>query len=1756
LGQINLDVRSIELTLTADTFLNDEFLEANFTLNNAPGGMSIEAFHYTDDTHLTIDLAYDGSPFVGDIEDFSIEIKGAELTGGLDLTTGNMTIMDTKINSLSIPNQAMGVGDTVTVELSVDDDGNEYYYDIIGEINGFPLTNLSRTNSTSYTAEFTVTAGGGDVLAGEDIEVTNIDVLRSWSKRFGHLEWDNVEAVESDGDGNVFVIGHVSTAADLNGDGDSDDGLEETTVLNGDPGWDDDIFMSKFNSMGVHQWSKRLGGDDFSMVWDIAVDTNGDIIITGDIGDDADLDGDLTPGNLYESPPSDFYTEAFIGKYDGNNGDQEWVKRLQVMRGVYTSYSIGITVDGSDNIFTTGYIFEEGDLDGDGNVSGPADTTFYGEMDIRICKFNGLDGTPMWSKRLGSASRDSGLDVATDGSGEVIITGKINGDGDLSGDGDTDDGGEETAGHPAGYAGDDAFISKFNADGTSHRWSKRLGSGGVDVGSEVVVDGSGDVIVTGYVWETADLNGDGDTDDEAEDHLGYGGFDAYISKFNADGTIHRWSKRLGGTGNDYGYSITVDGSNNIFARGKVFETADLNGDGDTLDEAENTGSGVYDSYLTKFSHDGTHQWSRRFGKTGGRGSLVIDGSGNMILGGSVSGEGDLNGDGTIGGDVESVGYGDWDGFITWLENDQGGLNTKIVQNADAIDSTFPTISGSTIEASNAYIDLTFNEGVYHTGGTPLEAGDLQLDFTLNGGSATAADIAGVTNTSGGALTGGESQVRVALNITGVPSGSEFVEITPTDGTSVYDFAGNPMDAGESTTKTLMDQSAPTNQDAVFGASIIIHPEANVNIASSGDATNDVWFAPIGTTSFLAGSTMTTVAGDQIIIAAPATPGAYKLYVVDQAGNRSDASAATLSVNTPPVLNDQTMKVYENSRRGTLVGNITGIDVDGDTLTYTITGGNAENRFAIHPSTGKVTVSATEGLDYESHNQYQLTITATDDGAGTRTDTATLTIDVNDVDEESTISGIFEEVELEDSDESVPDEDVGEDQTPPKVYVVVQSKVEELEHQKEYMGKMRLYFSEGTATLNGEVFRSGASISQEGNHRLRIVSPAGKETVIDFSLKALSVEDKKREGLTKEEWEALIALHPTFIQYYEEYLAAYKNDLPEGVVFLNGKREDGVRIVRKDRQTYVSIKDLLEVLSIPKADNKYLPWFPNHYDILPFMAMQPNLLALKEKEVLLTLPHQWIEGELYVDFHQIHEILGKTYSSVEDGDHLFLAIFDNKRHARMRYDLIDDKLAESFMQIEGVENGRFYADDVHIKVSFGDDVLEGKEKEEGNPLQAKINQDWFEGGRVSEEGQHNLTVYFGGEEKRRLSFTIDKTKPTITGVEDKKMYTTDRTIEFDEGRGYLNGKEVSSGITVTEQGAYHLLVVDQAGNYTQLVFGINQTNGTESFFEKYNTDIVVTAKENEELRVNGDIVQGSLQISEEGEYEILRILANGEKILSTVIIDKTPPRIYGLEDQQYYNKALTIDFDEGFALLNAQKIEAKHTLSEEGHYQLIVVDDVGNQSQIEFTVDLTNPSIVGVEDGKTYQGEVTVFFDEGVAILNGTAIQNESLIDTPGKYHLQVTDLAGNVTTVSFHLLESKDALDEALLEEIRRRNLTGIVVVANGNIVNFAKYNDVKPRIKNGRTLIPIRALAEHLQEKVSWNHETRIATFVGQKTIELKPSDEIAKVDQKRVELDVPATITDGRMIIPIRFIAEGFGYTVGWYEIGSDLKLVIVKK
>ena len=114
----------------------------------------------------------------------------------------------------------------------------------------------------------------------------------------------------------------------------------------------------------------------------------------------------------------------------------------------------------------------------------------------------------------------------------------------------------------------------------------------------------------------------------------------------------------------------------------------------------------------------------------------------------------------------------------------------------------------------------------------------------------------------------------------------------------------------------------------------------------------------------------------------------------------------------------------------------------------------------------------------------------------------------------------------------------------------------------------------------------------------------------------------------------------------------------------------------------------------------------------------------------------------------------------------------------------------------------------------------------------------------------------------------------------------------------------------------------------------------------------------------------------------------------------------------------------------------------------------------------------------------------------------------------------------------------------------GAKVTLNGELV---KFNDQYPIIDNGTTLVPIRAVSEMLHASVSWDGNNGIAHIdKGGKKIKLLTGTTTAYINGEEHELEVSAEVVNGRTLVPLRFVAEALDMNVIWHGDNRMVELV----
>ena len=431
-------------------------------------------------------------------------------------------------------------------------------------------------------------AAAWDTTAGSDTNYGSIT--------FGGTSSDRGYDVAVDGSGNVYTTGNFAGTVNF-GAGD--------VTSNGSL----DVFVTKHNSAGAHQWTTTFGGASGDRGRSVAVDGSGNVYTTGYFEGTVNFGA----GNVTSAGNND----VFVTKLN-SSGAHQWTTTYG-HNGATNDIGYEVTVDGSGNVYVTGIFAGTVDF-------GAGDVTSAGNGDVFVTKLNS-SGAHQWTTTIGGASTDSGYGVAVDGSGNVYVTGIFAGTVDFG------------AGNVTSAGGFDVFVTKLNSSG-AHQWTTTFGGTSDDNGYGVAVDGSGNVYVTGNFRNTVNFG--------AGNVTSAGNYDGFVTKLNAAGA-HQWTTTFGsGVSGDGGRSVAVDGSGNVYTTGYFEGTVDF-GAGDV------TSNGNRDVFVTKLNSSGAHQWTNTLGGTAsevGEG-VAVDGSGNVHVTGNFENTVDFGA-----GDVTSAGSGD------------------------------------------------------------------------------------------------------------------------------------------------------------------------------------------------------------------------------------------------------------------------------------------------------------------------------------------------------------------------------------------------------------------------------------------------------------------------------------------------------------------------------------------------------------------------------------------------------------------------------------------------------------------------------------------------------------------------------------------------------------------------------------------------------------------------------------------------------------------------------------------------------------------------------------------------------------------------------------------------------------------------------------------------------------------------------------------------------------------------------------------
>jgi FG-GAP-like repeat/Beta-propeller repeat len=480
--------------------------------------------------------------------------------------------------------------------------------------------NVYTTGTFNGTVDFDPSLTGVTNLVSTgyaDIFISKLDSSGNfvWAKSIGGASSDSVSGIAIDGSGNVYTTGTFQGTADF------DPRLTGTSNLVSAGNLD--IFVSKLDNSGNFVWAKSMGGKSYDQTIGIAIDGSGNAYTTGTFYGAADFDPSLTGEfALVSAVPSD-KPDIFISKLD-SGGNFVWAKSIGGLRDERVS---GIAIDGSGNVYTTGFF--NGTVDFDPSLMGTTNlVSADGTTDIFISKLDS-NGNFVWAKAMGGSNVDIGTSIAIDGSGNVYTTGSFSGTVDFD---------PSLTGTANLLTGDpsNVFLSKLTAAGNFVQ-AQQFVSGSLGV-SKTVVDNLGNRYTVGTFSGTVDFD---PSLTGTSNLVSVGGNDIFISKLDSRGNFV-WAKAIGGTTADDATSIAIDGSGNIYTAGTFSGTVDFD---PNLTGTNNFASiGDTDIFISKLDSSGNFVWAKTMG---GRSynivhDLAIDTNGNVYTTGSFVGTNDFD----------------------------------------------------------------------------------------------------------------------------------------------------------------------------------------------------------------------------------------------------------------------------------------------------------------------------------------------------------------------------------------------------------------------------------------------------------------------------------------------------------------------------------------------------------------------------------------------------------------------------------------------------------------------------------------------------------------------------------------------------------------------------------------------------------------------------------------------------------------------------------------------------------------------------------------------------------------------------------------------------------------------------------------------------------------------------------------------------------------------------------------------------------
>ena len=324
-------------------------------------------------------------------------------------------------------------------------------------------------------------------------------------------------------------------------------------------------YVAKLDAMHVVKWEKTYTAATFAVARSVAVDKNGNIVISGQFSGNMTLEGvDLVSGT----------TDAFLLGLKAD-GALNWVRSFISTK---TQNIPSVAVDSVGNVYITGSTDDPVDFGG-GMATTPS------SHDIFLASYTAAN-VYRWHKVFVNGGAQYGRAIATTPNDDVVFIG------------DTDNADVTLGGMNLPKGNNfDFVVGRYGGTDGAHQWSKLFGKAADQLGRGISVTKAGDILLTGGFAGTVDWKQGVSMVAPA------GTTDVYVAKLAGDGTYitHKKGNAAAMTG-CVGTSVAADDAGNVTVFGSFAGSIDFG-----AQPATSTPTG-YDTFLVKLKAD---DWTDR-----------------------------------------------------------------------------------------------------------------------------------------------------------------------------------------------------------------------------------------------------------------------------------------------------------------------------------------------------------------------------------------------------------------------------------------------------------------------------------------------------------------------------------------------------------------------------------------------------------------------------------------------------------------------------------------------------------------------------------------------------------------------------------------------------------------------------------------------------------------------------------------------------------------------------------------------------------------------------------------------------------------------------------------------------------------------------------------------------------------------------------------------------------------------------------------